>query len=182
MQEKERRWEFDTVEIGQEGRPVSLQITKELIRQYARSVRNDNPAYDLQGERSATNGKQEAMPALKILETVTVDAAEAIGMADHLGTVAPGYLADLVLINYEGLHTAPSYSLLDNVIYCCTGRDVDTVVVNGQTVVRGGKLMTLDEAQLVEQVERTGRALMRRALDKEADLAWLWRSTIGTEV
>jgi 5-methylthioadenosine/S-adenosylhomocysteine deaminase len=148
-----------------------------------------NNVMDLVGElriagasQKQLTGRQEAMPALKILETVTVDAAEAIGMADHLGTVAPGYLADLVVINYEGLHTAPSYSLLENVIYCCTGRDVDTVVVNGQTVVRGGKLTTLDEAQLVEQVERTGRALMRRALDKEADLAWLWRSTIGTEV
>ncbi len=148
-----------------------------------------NNVMDLVGElriagasQKQLTGKLEAMPALKILETVTVDAAEAIGMADRLGTVAPGYLADLVVINFEGLHTAPNYSLLDNIIYCCTGRDVDTVVVNGRVVVSGGKLTTLDEAQLVEEIERTGRALMRRALETEEDLAWLWRSTSRTEV
>ncbi len=123
----------------------------------------------------------QAMPALKILETITVDAAEAIGMGDRLGTIAPGYLADLVVLNFEGLHTAPNYSLLDNIVYCCTGRDVDTVVVNGQAVVRNGKLTTVDEAELVREVEQTGRALMRRALEKESDLAWLWRSTFGSE-
>jgi 5-methylthioadenosine/S-adenosylhomocysteine deaminase len=126
-------------------------------------------------------GDPQAMPALKILETVTVDAAEAIGMGDQLGTIAPGYLADLVVLNFEGLHTAPNYSLLDNIVYCCTGRDVDTVIVNGQVVVRGGKLTTVDEVKLVREVERTGRALMRRALEKESDLAWLWRSTFGSE-
>jgi len=126
-------------------------------------------------------GNTEAMPAAKILEMVTVDAAEAIGMGDQLGTIAPGYLADLVVLSFEGLHTAPNYSLLDNIVYCCTGRDVDTVIVNGRVVVRDGRLVTADETELTERVEKTGRALMRRALNQEADLAWLWRSTFGSE-
>jgi 5-methylthioadenosine/S-adenosylhomocysteine deaminase len=148
-----------------------------------------NNVMDLVGElrvagasQKQLTGRLEAMPALKILETVTVDAAEAIGMSDQLGTIAPGYLADLVVINFEGLHTSPSYSLLDNLVYCCTGRDVDSVIVDGRVVVRDGKLTTVDETQLVERVAKTGRALMRRALEKEADLAWLWRPTFGSEV
>ncbi|MBC7260706.1 MAG: amidohydrolase [Chloroflexi bacterium] len=126
-------------------------------------------------------GDYEAMPASKILEMVTVDAAEAIGMGDQLGTIAPGYLADLVILNFEGLHTVPNYSLLDNIVYCCNGRDVDTVIVNGQLVVREGKLMTADEQELVKLAEKTGHALMQRALQKDADLAWLWHSKSRTK-
>ena len=121
------------------------------------------------------SGDSTAMPALKILEMVTVDAAAAIGMGGQLGTVAPGYLADLILLNFDGLQTAPNYSLLDNIVYCCNGRDVHTVIVNGQVAVRDGKLARFDEAELVERVEGTGRALMRRALAKDAELSWLWK-------
>jgi len=120
-------------------------------------------------------GNREAMPASKILEMVTVDAAEAIGMGDQLGVIEPGYLADLTVLDFEGLHTAPSYSLLDNIVYCCNGRDVATVIVNGRVVVQDGELLTADETDLVHLVEERGRALMRRAVEKEEDLAWIWR-------
>ena len=148
-----------------------------------------NNVMDLLGElriagasqRQLTGG-QGATPASKILEMVTVDAAEAIGMGDQLGTLAPGYLADVIVIDFTGLHTAPSYSLLNNIVYCCNGRDVNTVIVNGEIVVRDGELTTFDESELVQLAEAKGRALMRRALEKDTDLAWLWRSSYGTAV
>ena len=119
------------------------------------------------------------MPSLKILEAVTVDAAEAIGMGDQLGTLAPGYLADLIMLDMAGLHAAPNYALLDNIIYTCTGRDVDTVIVNGKVVVQEGKLRTADEAELVKLAEEKGRALIRRATSNDPDLAWLWEQERG---
>ena len=64
MKEKERRWEYDAVEIGQEGTPVSIEITDELIHQYARSVRNDNPAYHPQEADSKADMPLEAMPTM----------------------------------------------------------------------------------------------------------------------
>jgi 5-methylthioadenosine/S-adenosylhomocysteine deaminase len=140
-----------------------------------------NNVMDLVGElriagasQKQLTGNEEAMPALKILEMVTVDAAAAIGMGDKLGAIVPGYLADLVILDYEGLHTAPSYSLLDNIVYCCTGRDVATVIVNGEVVVRDGRLTTVDEDELVGRVEERGRALIRKAVEQDEDLAWIW--------
>jgi len=127
-------------------------------------------------------GDQEAMPASKILEMVTVDAAAAIGMGDQLGTVSPGYLADLIVLDFEGLHTVPNYSLLNNIVYCCNGRDVNTVIVNGQIVVQDARLQTIDEAQVIRLAMERGRGLMRRALEKETDLAWLWRSGQNVEI
>ena len=121
------------------------------------------------------SGDAQAMPSLKILEMCTVDGAEAIGMGGQLGALVPGYLADVILVNIHGLHTAPNYLLLDNLVYCCTGRDVDTVIVNGEIVVQGGRLLRLDEDTLIREVEDAGRGLLSRAIRKETDLAWLWK-------
>ena len=128
------------------------------------------------------SGDREAMPALRILEMVTVDAATAIGMGDQLGTIAPGYLADLTILNFQGLHTVPNYSLLNNIVYCCNGRDVDTVFVGGQIVVQGGVVLTVDETERIQLAMDKGHGLMRRALEKDTDLAWLWRSSQRAEI
>jgi len=142
----------------------------------------NNNVMDLVGElriagaaQRQLTGDRTAMPSIKILEAVTVDAAEAIGMSGQLGALIPGYLADLIVLNMAGLHAAPNYSVIDNIIYTCTGRDVETVLVNGQVVVQDSKLCTADEAELVEMAESKGRALIRRAVDNDPELSWLWK-------
>jgi 5-methylthioadenosine/S-adenosylhomocysteine deaminase len=141
-----------------------------------------NNVMDLTGElriagaaQKQLTGSPEAMPAARILEMVTVKAAAAIGMGDQLGALIPGYLADLIVVDIGGLHMAPNYSLLDNLVYCCNGRDVKTVIVNGQVVVQDGRLTTVEEAQVVDQVDKRGRALIQRAVEKDPSLAYLWQ-------
>jgi len=126
------------------------------------------------GQRQLT-GDRTAMPSMKILEMVTVDAAAAIGMDGQLGALIPGYLADLAVVNMHGLHAVPNYSIVDNIIYTCTGRDVEMVVVNGDVVVREGKLLTADEDELIELAETKGRALIKRAVENDPDLSWMWQ-------
>ena len=141
-----------------------------------------NNVMDLVGElriagaaQRQLTGDSTAMPSIKILETVTVDAAEAIGMGGQLGSLVPGYLADLIMIDMTGLHAAPNYSILDNIIYTCTGRDVEIVIVNGQIIVQDSKLCTADEVELIEMAETKGRALIRRAVNNDPELSWLWK-------
>ncbi len=142
----------------------------------------NNNVMDLVGElriagaaQRQMTGDRTAMPSIKILEAVTVDAAEAIGMSGQLGALMPGYMADLVVLDMAGLHAAPNYSVIDNIIYTCTGRDVETVLVNGQVVVKDSRLCTADEDELVEIAENKGRALIRRAVDNDPELSWLWQ-------
>ena len=142
----------------------------------------NNNVMDLLGElriagaaQRQLTGDRTAMPSMKILEMVTVDAAAAIGMAGQLGALIPGYLADLTVVNMHGLHAVPNYSVVDNIIYTCTGRDVEMVVVNGEMVVCDGKLLTADAEELIELAERKGRALIKRAVANDPDLAWLWQ-------
>jgi 5-methylthioadenosine/S-adenosylhomocysteine deaminase len=142
-----------------------------------------NNVMDLVGELRIAGAAQKqmmsdasVMPSSKILEMVTVNAAAAIGMEGQLGTLAPGYLADLILLDFDGLSTAPNYSLLDNIVYCCNGRDVHTVIVNGKVVVQDHKLLTADETELVGMIEERGRALISKAVKDDHDLDWLWKT------
>jgi len=141
----------------------------------------NNNVMDLLGElriagaaQRQMTGDNTAMPSMKILEMVTVDAAKAIGMEGKLGAVVPGYLADLTVVNMHGLHAVPNYSVVDNIIYTCNGRDVEMVVVDGEIVVRAGKLLTADEEDLIEKAETRGPALIKRAVANDPELAWMW--------
>jgi cytosine/adenosine deaminase-related metal-dependent hydrolase len=64
------------------------------------------------------------------------------------------------------LHTASSYSLLDNIVYCCNGRDVATVIVHGQIVVRDGKVMAVDETESDRLAEERRCVLMQKTVEK----------------
>jgi 5-methylthioadenosine/S-adenosylhomocysteine deaminase len=65
---------------------------------------------------------------------------------DDLGRLAPGARADIVQIRLDHLGAAfyadPIKALVD---FAC-GRDVDTVIVDGQVLVEGGRAVRVDEA------------------------------------
>lgn len=141
-----------------------------------------NNVMDLTGELRVAGAAQkqltsdpQTMPSNKILEMVTINAAAAIGMKGQLGTLAPGYLADLVLLDFRRISTAPAYSLLDTIVYCCNGRDVNSVFVNGRMVVRDGRLLTMDEGELVKRIDERGHSLMSRAVKGDKELEDLFQ-------
>lgn len=106
-------------------------------------------------------GTPHAQPR-HMLEYVTVNAARALGMADRIGRIAPGLLADLVL-----LRTGPyGMSLGDpaaHVALQATAADVDTVIVGGAVRKRGGQLLQLDRAEAAAANRRVRQRVLGRA-------------------
>ena len=88
-----------------------------------------------------------------MLEYVTVNAARAVGLSDDLGRIAPGCLADIVL-----LRTGPyGLSLGDpaaHVVLQSTVADVDTVIVNGTVRKRAGHLVDLEPTAAAAATQR----------------------------
>jgi cytosine/adenosine deaminase-related metal-dependent hydrolase len=84
---------------------------------------------------------------------VTVNAARAVGLGTELGRLAPGCLADLVL-----LRTGPyGMSLGDpaaHVALQATPADVDTVIIGGAVKKRAGRLTDLDPAEAAAATRR----------------------------
>ena len=84
------------------------------------------------------------LTAYQTLRMATVHGAKAIGREGELGVIAPGALADLMLVDMRRTHLSPQNDLIANLVYCGKASDVDTVIVDGQVVVKEHQLLTAD--------------------------------------
>ena len=78
----------------------------------------------------------------------------------EIGSLEVGKKADFVLIDPSGLHCTPfdpeqavdgGTDPITAVVFSCSGADVDTVVVDGQVLVRDGRLVRCDEEQIIQE-------------------------------
>jgi cytosine/adenosine deaminase-related metal-dependent hydrolase len=102
------------------------------------------------------------MPAETVLEMATVHGARAIGMQDRLGTLEPGKLADIVLVDLDSVHMVPNNNHVSDLVYAGCGTDVDTVMVDGQTIMENKNVKTLDEREIIGQARERASALLDR--------------------
>jgi len=107
--------------------------------------------------------EQEDPTILTLDETLgmaTVDGAKALRQEQELGRLAPGYLADIILVRLDGAHVQPVHDLRAALVYSVRAGDVDTVIVNGTVLMEGRRLRTIDKTQVIEEVTtRAGRVL-----------------------
>jgi len=103
------------------------------------------------------------VPAETVLEMATINGARALGLEREIGSLEAGKKADLVVLDFERLHTTPSLNPISTLVYAATGGEVDMVVVDGQIVVEQGQLLTMDEEEVMEQARYHAGALYRRA-------------------
>jgi 5-methylthioadenosine/S-adenosylhomocysteine deaminase len=103
-------------------------------------------------------------PPAETLAWATMSGARALGWGDRLGRVAPGYLADLILIDAERPHLTPAPDLVAGLAGAARPGDVRHVLVNGRFVLRDGRLLTIDRDQALVEVEARS-ARLRGALD-----------------
>ncbi len=103
------------------------------------------------------------VPAETVLEMATINGARALGLEHEIGSLEVGKKADLVVIDLNRLHTTPSPSPVSTLVYAATGGEVDMVVVDGRIVVEQGRLLTIDEDEIMGQAHQHANALYQRA-------------------
>lgn len=94
-------------------------------------------------------GPAQAHQALK---AATQGGAHAVGRDDDLGRIAVGRAADLVLMDLTDPSYLPLNSAQRQLVYTEGGRGVKTVIVGGRVVIQDGRLQTMDEAALLDQI------------------------------
>jgi 5-methylthioadenosine/S-adenosylhomocysteine deaminase len=62
-----------------------------------------------------------------------------------------------------GLHATPAADVVSALVYSAHATDVDTVIVDGQLLMRDRKLLTIDEAETVRAANAEAKELVRRA-------------------
>jgi 5-methylthioadenosine/S-adenosylhomocysteine deaminase len=105
----------------------------------------------------------EVLTAERALRMATIEGARALRLGDEIGSIEVGKRADLILLNLEGAHTTPRPDLISTVVYAAQPSDVETVLIDGQAVMRDRQLTTLDEqAVLRDANEEAARLVTRR--------------------
>ena len=94
-----------------------------------------------------------AIPALEALTMATLGGAKALGIDDATGSLTIGKAADIQAINLNTLSSQPVFDPISHLVYCTKSTQVSHVWVDGQCLLKDGKLTTLDEAKLITQAQ-----------------------------
>ncbi len=121
---------------------------------------SDN-AMDILGQTrlAALVGKQladdpAALPVRTMLRMATIEGARVLGLDGAIGSIEAGKQADLVVLGLDLPEANPRHDLAANLLYSMTPRSVRDVMVDGRLLVRGGKLVSGDLAEVKRAQER----------------------------
>ncbi len=107
----------------------------------------------------ALSNNPTALDAKTAVLMATRWGARALGLGDSIGSIERGKRADLVVMNLAKPHLTPLYNIYSHLVYASLPSDVETVIVNGRIVVKGGVLHTADEGEIMERARKWRRTI-----------------------
>ena len=113
--------------------------------------------------QAGTDFNHWVMPS-QALAMATRNGARAFGL--DAGVLAPGKLADLVLLRRDTPAFTPLNDVMSQLVFCENGSSVDTVIVNGEVVVEDGRLKKLDEKEVLTLATKA-RERLNPAIERE---------------
>jgi 5-methylthioadenosine/S-adenosylhomocysteine deaminase len=102
------------------------------------------------------------VPAQAVLEMATIKGAIALGLQREIGSLEVGKKADIVLVDLKKPHLAPLHNVISHLVYSAVGSDVDTVIVDGEVLMQEGKVLSLNEDKVLEDVQKVSDDLLAR--------------------
>jgi len=83
--------------------------------------------------------------------------ARAVRQAEHLGSLAVGKKADIIVLDTQRSHLVPAGRILSAWVNNGQPSDVESVLVDGAFVMRERKILTVDEPSLIAEADKVGR-------------------------
>lgn len=111
------------------------------------------------------------LPAETVLEMATLNGAKPTLWGKEIGSLEPGNLADIIIVNLNKIHSAPVRNPISNLVYAGHEGNVETTIINGEIIMKNRKVITLDEREVLEEVIETAPDLDKR-LNLNIDTRW----------
>ncbi len=110
-----------------------------------------------------------------VFSAATLGGARAL-RRDDLGRLAPGAKADIVLIDMRKIRIGPYRDPIKALVQCGTSDDVASVIVDGRTVVEDGRVVGVDEGQVLADAQREAERLWAEVPE------WHWQKLTADEL
>jgi cytosine/adenosine deaminase-related metal-dependent hydrolase len=114
----------------------------------------------------AENPTTISTTSLQALEWGTTNGADAIGLGDRLGRLAPGHRADLIIVGGDTVATHPVLDPAGALVFQTRPSDIRTVLVDGRVVKRDGALVGVDLPGLLAEADASAAGVVERALQR----------------
>ena len=109
----------------------------------------------MQNVADGTKPSEFAIPPRKVLELATIEGARALGIDDRVGSLKPGKRADIVLVRTDDLNMGPANDPVRMIVQSAQPSNVDTTIIDGRILKRGGKLINVDTRKLIADASET---------------------------
>ena len=95
-----------------------------------------------------------SIKAYDVLKMATIDGAKVMGMDHEIGTIEVGKRADLILVDMNSFHLFPDNDICSNLVYSANGGDVDTVMIDGNILMKNKKVLDPNMKKVKKEVKR----------------------------
>jgi len=104
------------------------------------------------------------------LDTATRNAARALGRDGDLGSLEAGKKADLIILDLNQAHLRPLINLVSNIVHYANPSAVEAVMVDGRFLMRGGRVLSMDEDAVIAEAQEATVAAWRRLHETSSDI------------
>ncbi len=150
--------------------PVSKLLEKGICVSFGTDGAASNNSLDLFEEMKTVALLQKVhtldptvLNAHEVFEMATIQGAAALGLENEIGTIEVGKKADIVLVDMKTPSLTPFRNPVSHLVYSANGSDVDTVICNGELLMKNRKLQTIDEASVISLAEEASKDLLSKS-------------------
>jgi len=93
--------------------------------------------------------------AADILKAATIAGARSAMLEADTGSLEAGKKADLILLDMNTLAFTPLNDVAKHLVYAENGSSIEMVMVDGEVVLRDGRLTTIDEPAMLAEIRET---------------------------
>jgi cytosine/adenosine deaminase-related metal-dependent hydrolase len=115
-----------------------------------------------------------ALDGFDVLKMGTINAARVCGFGGEIGSLKPGMKADMILIDLERImndpYMSPQVNIIDILINRANGRDVNTVIVNGEIIIEDKKFCTIDIDYLFKEIRKQASKRYNDKRNRDAEM------------
>lgn len=101
----------------------------------------------------------QALDAKTALSMATIDGARALHLDKEIGSLESGKKADIIILGLDEPNAVPMYNVYSQIVYALKGSDVETVVIGGKIVMRDGRVLTINQPEVLSKAREFGKKI-----------------------